>query len=916
MNWPWILAAVLALAGLAAGQTAPASAPADALAEARPLVERGQYDEALAALVSAADDDPAAHVLRAELQMTVGRHDEALASAERALELRPDWPPGILLAGRALETRGRTDDALARYRAIERVATQPAVRTDAEALTATGLVMDRLMTLTGQRASDQAGVILRNYLQSAYLDVDSQYVPARVATGLFLLRKHRQREAAEELAKALEINPDNPDALAGLATIGLEQWQFEQVEGLIDRGLAGNARHAGLLLLRAQLRMQQRKLDEAAEPIEAALAVNPDHLEALSLLAALRLRQDDAPAAAEAIARVEAVHQGPWPVMHRIIGEWLLAARQFGPAREHLERAVALAPQLAASWTELGLLHMQRGDEDMALAAFEKAHAIDNYRADVVNYINLLRRMERDFVTHETEHFFIRADGNLDRVLLERAGEYLESIHEELCATYDHEPPEKTLVEFFPTHTDFSLRLTGKAWVGTVGASTGRVIVLAAPHPQRSQMGTFLWPAVLRHEYTHTVTLSATRNRIPHWLTEALAVHEQPDRRDFSAVQALVEAVRADRLFTVRELDWGFIRPRRRGDRSLAYAQAQWIIEYITETHGDSAMRAMLAGFRDGLSQAAIFERVLGTTEEAFDSAFAAWARQQVQAWGFDPAGAPSLNEARSALQESPDSAAAHGQLARALLAAGQREQAVAAAERALTLDEDADALTVLALSALEADQGTRALEYAERLERARPGDPVAPRVQAQVYLGRQDAVRAIPALQTLQQRLPLDPYSYEQLARLYQHLGLDARALEQIEEIHRHNMTDPAWPRRIAELHRQLGQSDQAVAAYEALLSLNPYDTSVYQTLAALHLRAGRPEQALRAATDATLAAPELAEAWANLAAVCYRIGRASGDRETLRRGLDAADRALKLDPASPAQRVREALAQQLGDE
>ena len=35
------------------------------------------------------------------------------------------------------------------------------------------------------------------------------------------------------------------------------------------------------------------------------------------------------------------------------------------------------------------------------------------------------------------------------------------------------------------------------------------------------------WSQVLRHEYSHTITLAATDNRIAHWMTEGLAVWEE-----------------------------------------------------------------------------------------------------------------------------------------------------------------------------------------------------------------------------------------------------------------------------------------------------------------------------------------------------------------------------------------------------
>ena len=63
------------------------------------------------------------------------------------------------------------------------------------------------------------------------------------------------------------------------------------------------------------------------------------------------------------------------------------------------------------------------------------------------------------------------------------------------------------------------------------------------------------------------ITLAATHNRIPHWFTEACAVWEQPDRRNFEAVRLLVDAVRTKHLFPVKELDWGFVRPQRGADQ-------------------------------------------------------------------------------------------------------------------------------------------------------------------------------------------------------------------------------------------------------------------------------------------------------------------------------------------------------------
>jgi hypothetical protein len=39
---------------------------------------------------------------------------------------------------------------------------------------------------------------------------------------------------------------------------------------------------------------------------------------------------------------------------------------------------------------------------------------------------------------------------------------------------------------------------------------------MVAPRKGEVTMGPFNWATVLRHEYTHTITLAATDNRIPH----------------------------------------------------------------------------------------------------------------------------------------------------------------------------------------------------------------------------------------------------------------------------------------------------------------------------------------------------------------------------------------------------------------
>jgi len=236
-------------------------------------------------------------------------------------------------------------------------------------------------------------------------------------------------------------------------------------------------------------------------------------------------------------------------------------------------------------------------------------------------------------------------DAKLDPMVPEYFGDYLESIYKQVCGEYRCEPPVKTYIEVFPTHDAFSVRTTGSPWIGTVGASTGRVIALVAPRKGRATMGPFNWAAVLRHEFTHTVTLAATDNRIAHWLTEGLAVVEERTPMRWEWVPMLYDAVTKKQLFTMENLTWGFVRPKRPIDRQLAYAESYWICQYIEENWGHEYVLKMLAEFKKGREQRDVFPEILGKSLSDFQTDFFAWTQKQVDSWGYDEDTTDTYNE-------------------------------------------------------------------------------------------------------------------------------------------------------------------------------------------------------------------------------------------------------------------------------
>jgi cellulose synthase operon protein C len=209
-------------------------------------------------------------------------------------------------------------------------------------------------------------------------------------------------------------------------------------------------------------------------------------------------------------------------------------------------------------------------------------------------------------------------------------------VQADICQQFHYTPPLKTYIEVFPTHAEFSVRTTGSSWIGTVGASTGRVIALVAPRGGESTMGTFNWSQVLRHEYTHTVTLGVTDNRIQHWMTEGLAVNEEQAPMRWEWVPMLYHAVKNNELFPLDQLTWGFIRPKRPIDRQLAYAESYWVCRYVEETYGHDAILRMLDDCRNAMPQEEFFPKETGRPMDQFQSDFFTWCGRQIAKWGYD----------------------------------------------------------------------------------------------------------------------------------------------------------------------------------------------------------------------------------------------------------------------------------------
>jgi len=891
--------------GLAAYETLSAKEPASEealLGRARCLERLGRYAESLETLdTGGLLASPQAHVLRAEVCALLGDYVESLKLARTAIELDAENAAARLHVARTLELLGRREEAIEAYRWFDRqLVERTDLPKDAAWLTqvAQGFLRFSVLTRTNVRQRSQHSLV--QLLQMAYERVDRHYWPARIAAADLLREKYNNDEndgSVSDYRAALRINPRLPEAFVGLGEVALERWDFEQVEQRVSEALAVNPRFAPALHLKARLRLVERRYAQAREVCDEALNTNPRDVTALALRAAASACLDDHDEV-EAIRRRVAEINPRCAVFYRTLADALGGIRRFPAAEAHYLRAIEFDDTDANARTELGMMYMQWGREDRARELLEGAWDLDAFNERTKFTLELLESLQ-GFARVETQHFIVRHDAEQDPGLGAFLGDMLEEVYKSVTADYGFEPPDKTIVEVFPSLRAFGVRISGRPWIHTVGACTGRVIALASPRSSPKLMGPYNVARVLTHEFTHTVTLAATENRIPHWLTEGLAVLQEGAPRSFEWTELLTDAIRRDALFTLESIDWGFMRPRRPTDRPMAYAQSEWMCEFIIERFGYDRIDALLKALKEGQKQDEALKSLLGLTTQEFDEQFARWAREQARPWGFDLTPRRSAEALRTEATERDD-AATWGLLAEAELSAGNEQEALAAARRTLEIDAaEPRALEVLGevlARVAERDGGEagrrsredEALAALAKLLEFDADNWTALKRRGQVFLRRQDWERAAEDFQSLQRVCPRDPASWRGLAGIYLKQGQNDLALVQLLELARVEEHDADVPGEIGRIYREQGRPHDARYWFRNALWIDPFRAKYHESLGQVCLELGDTKSALSSFVMLTSLEPRNATRWVDAAVAAHKLGDAASAQRLARQALD----------------------------
>ncbi len=764
-------------------------------------------------------DEAVPVVDRAEAALMLGEPERALELLAGEGSLR-----AVRIRAEALFDLARYDDADAAVQAAIDRMTRVRVEDAAEVAEGVRALMIRWKVRgpEGAEGSDYRAMtrVLAQAREANPLDWRVRLVEAEL-----LYDKHNNGDAAGALQEVLGLCPKNAKAatlLGRLMTDAFDVAKATVIADEVDRlaGVlgeeAGEASSVGGAEVRARVLMRQRSPEAAAEALDAQLEETPAQRRLVALRAAASAAAFDDAARERWLERLEELSPGSALGVYEV-GAALSEARQYAEAAGYLSRATERLPNWSQPWIELGLLQVQAGDDDGALAALTRAMELDPFDVRAANSLELVREL-LTYEVLEGEHFAVRYKAGIDELLAREMLPVLDEIHERVAAEPEevpgglgHEPEWKTLIELMPNHRWFSVRITGMTRIHTIAAATGPVIAMESPQvgPGFSN-GPFDWPRVLQHEYGHTVALSRTKNRVPHWFTEAASVELEDAPRDMQTWRLLAAAFEGGTLFDLDQINIAFVRPEKPTDRAQAYAQGNWMYHWILTEWGARAPLDLMDRYAEGEAEASAFEAELGVTRDEFMERFTAWAEADLREHGMLPAAdAPTILE---------------------MIEADSREGEGARPDRA----------------------------FVERWLSQFPGHPDLRELAARIALEESPAGEdgrlgdeVVEALGAYAGARPVDDWPHRLLARHYLSFGEDEAArfgaVEHLEFLDAREQSSIAYAAALARLYAERGEHEGARVKAERATRIAPFDADARELAARVALVAGDAARAKR---------------------------------------------------------------------
>jgi tetratricopeptide (TPR) repeat protein len=400
---------------------------------------------------------------------------------------------------------------------------------------------------------------------------------------------------------------------------------------------------AHLLIARAAL--EDGAIDAGDDALDEALELAEEHDLSPLQIYALKSAVDLLRGTADSPWTRRALDLNPrYGDAYTIPAHFYVITRRYREAIELLTKAVEIEPDLYAAHAELGINLLRENKVAEGQRHLAIAYEGDRFSAPIVNTLRLIDSFDHFVVTEHPARpsapgssaahnpgVIMRLHEDESAVLGLYVKELVDRTIETYSKRYGFTLKEPVVVELYPDHDDFAVRIAGLPGIGLLGVTFGYVVAMDSPTGRAD--ADFHWGTTLWHEMAHVFTLEATNHLVPRWFSEGISVYEEwstgplPGRH--IPVPVLM-AIKEDKFLPVAELDRGFIRPTYEAQVIVSYMQAGLVCEYVAGRYGQAALEGMLDGFAAGKDTAEVVSDVLGISPSRFDEGFAGYVEQEL----------------------------------------------------------------------------------------------------------------------------------------------------------------------------------------------------------------------------------------------------------------------------------------------
>lgn len=324
------------------------------------LSAEGKLDEAIGRLQAAVAANPSL----AEAQFALGRayaakndREQAIKAFNETLRLNPR-AVGAQLELSRLELAGGHLDSSIQFaeQALKNAPGSP----DAKLALVRGLIAKRDV----RRAESELQTLTSQYPNHAAVQTQAAIV---------LAMKGDRSGAAQRLARALEIDQNNLEALNALIALDLSQKNSARAISRMETRLARTPDDAEVLLLAASTYAAAGDLKKSEQALRKTIEVDGSNFQAYGMLGRLYLAQhrlDEALAEFDELSKRQ-----PRPVQaHTIVGVILEAQQKPQEARKRYEQALAIDPDMPVAANNLAWMYAETGENlDVALQLAQAA---------------------------------------------------------------------------------------------------------------------------------------------------------------------------------------------------------------------------------------------------------------------------------------------------------------------------------------------------------------------------------------------------------------------------------------------------------------------------------------------------------------------------------------------------------------